>query len=157
VHQPALASGTPNCHTLQYQRFRRFTALHRLQLNNHSPAWLPHPLISSDGRRPRLCCSTLVSLRICTARVLCTTDCGENHCNQPPPTAAMHATFGCLVWPATRRSTADRRPRALVRTVLLRIPGRLLPQVLLTPRQFWPSTCLNRTPSDACNRNEAPC
>jgi hypothetical protein len=40
---------------------------------------------------------------------------------------------------------------------LLRIPERLLPQVLLTPRQFWPSTCLNHTPSDACNRNEAPC
>jgi hypothetical protein len=78
-----LSAPTSSClrHTkLPYAAISEISSLHRhspLATQQHSPAWLPHPLISSDGRRPRLCCSTLVSLRNCTARL-----------SVPPPAAA---------------------------------------------------------------------
>jgi hypothetical protein len=72
------------CHTQQYQRLLRFTALHRLQRNNQSTTCVPHPLIVSDGERPRLCCLTLVSFRNCT--------CSSSLYNHHPPAARTTAT-----------------------------------------------------------------
>jgi hypothetical protein len=136
---------TPYRETLQYQKILRFTAPHRPRLNNQPTTCLPRLLIVNDGARPRLCCLTLVSPCLCTLES-CTTMLLRRERLRPASTnTAMQASVEWLVWPATNRSTADTKPRRLVRDVLLHLPGRLLPQLLLTPPRSQPFACLKCT------------
>lgn len=64
------------------------SSLHRSlrpQLNNKPTICVPRLLISSDGGRLRLCCSTLVSPAPCNSRVL-----HRHHAVGPPKTSSLH-------------------------------------------------------------------
>jgi hypothetical protein len=123
----------------QYLRFLRFTAPHRSRLNRESTTCLPHPLISSDGGPRSLCCSTLVSLRIRTARVLlCATTFRRRQRLQPAlprqPLRWMHATIWRLGWSglASKHSehSIQERVDGFWFALSLPFPERLLPQLL---------------------------
>jgi hypothetical protein len=163
VHQPAPASGTPNCETTAISEI---SSLHRSSplatqqtiINNMSAAsldlerWRASEVVLLDiGKSSHLHCSSPLRHHLLLRRERL----------QPAPAnlcdACNHPARG-MVWSGQQPSRAQHTSRcrwfALSRCPL---PSACYPSFCSRHGNSSQSACLSCTPFNACNRSEAPC